>query len=162
MRLSFLRLLGLFPAVVVFIGCSGSDKGHVANLEADLQAAQVEIASLKAQELKGKVDFAGKWDGKFLDSMDGKGQGVYEFGEEKEDRLAVKVSWWRKDQIQMMKLTGERIGPDAMRLVGEHEGITYRYIGGMEKSDLVLHYIGEEGKSGKSHFGVSRLTRQKK
>jgi hypothetical protein len=156
---SFLRLFTLFPAVAGLVGCCGSDKGHVAKLEADLQAAQVEIGRLKAQEPKEMVDFAGKWDGRYLDSLGGKGQGVYEFGEEKDGRLTVKVSW---GQDQTMALTGERLGSDAMRLTGTSAGISYRYIGDVEKSGLLLHYNAEEGNSGKSHFGESRLTRQTK
>ncbi len=158
------RLLALIPSVAVFVGCSGADKARVAKLEAELQAAQVEIARLKGQQPNGKVDFAGKWDGQYVDSMKptGNGQGVYEFGEDKDGQLTGKVSWVdKKGEKQEMKFSGERTGPDAMRIVGESGGYTYRYVGGMVRGDLMLGYTGHRGES-EAHFGVSRLTRQKK
>lgn len=106
---------------------------------------------------KEKVDFKGKWDGQFVDNLKNDGKGEYEFFEEKDGQLRAKATW---GQGEGMDLTGERIGPDALRLIGVHKGTTYRYVGGMENGDLVLGYTGHH--KGKSHFGVSYLTRQRK
>ena len=60
-----------------------------------------------------------------------------------------------------MKLTGQRLGHDTLRMEGEYDGTSYRYIGGMAGDELKLHYESFDKKTGVSGFGLSRLTRPK-
>lgn len=104
-----------------------------------------------------KVIFQGKWDGKYRDNWGKEGQGVYDFRQTKEGRLDVTVSW----EDHKMELKGEQFGFGGVRLEGEYNGTTYRYLGRMEGGELVLNYLSVEEKTAKTGSGVSRLTRQK-
>ena len=104
-----------------------------------------------------KLDFKGTWDGTYVDDQGKTGKGTYKFHDEKKGRLKVTVSWGK----YKMELEGERLGLDAMHLEGKDGDTTYRYIGRMEGSGLVLQYLSIDGKTGKSGSGVSKLTRQK-
>ncbi len=108
-----------------------------------------------------KAEFDGKWDGKYEDDQGKSGKGVYDFHEAKDGQLTVTVTWWDNGEKEM-KLTGERLGPDATRLSGGYKDTSYRYIGDMEGDELVLHYKSLDKKTRKSGFGLSRLTRPKK
>ena len=101
------------------------------------------------------------WDGTYLDDQKMTGTGKYKFYDEEDGNLKVAVSWKDKKMIlQKMELKGKRLGIDAMQLEGKHKDTTYRYMGRMEDSGLVLRYLSIDGK-GKSGSGVSTLTRQK-
>jgi len=115
-----------------------------------------------ASQPSERITFDGKWYGTYLDSINGKGAGVYYFTEDKNERFTGKVTWIFKGEKQSMDLTGERLGANNMKVTGKHKTTTYRYIGGMHKNELLLHYLGEDDKSGESHFGLSTLTRQEK
>jgi hypothetical protein len=110
-----------------------------------------------------KPSFKGKWDGAYVDEDGKPAKGEYEFHDEKDGQFEVKVSWHEKMNLQKMKLQGKRLGRDAMYLEGKHEDkdTTYRYMGRLEKGQLVLTYLSIEEKTGQSASGVSRLTRQK-
>jgi hypothetical protein len=110
----------------------------------------------------GKAAFEGMWDGSFKDDPDetGKaatGNGKYLFHEEKEGRFDVSVSWNDGKYNGEMKLQGERLGLDAMRLEGKYKQTTYRYLGRMVDGKLVLRYLSID-ENGKSGSGVSTLT----
>ena len=111
--------------------------------------------------------FEGKWDGTYLEK--GKpAKGEYEFLNDKDGRLEVMVSWKDKGgNFQKMKLQGKRLGLAAMYLEGKHEDTAnrktyrYRYMGRMEKGQLVLYWLYIEPKTGQSGSGISTLTRPK-
>ena len=107
-----------------------------------------------------RVDFEGKWDGKYRPTRGEPGEGKYEFGKEKDGRWGITVSWVEEKETKSMKVSGERLGPDALRLEGKYGGTTYWYIGRMEGKALVFRYlsVNEKGESG---TGVSELTRPK-
>src|SRR5437764_15480433 len=66
-----------------------------------------------------RVDFEGKWDGKYTPSRGEPGEGKYEFGKERDGRLDITVSWVEDKETKSMKVSGERLGPDALRLEGK-------------------------------------------
>ena len=45
---------------------------------------------------KPKAEFAGKWDGMFVDDQKRTGKGAYDFQEDKNGQLSVAVTWWDK------------------------------------------------------------------
>lgn len=107
------------------------------------------------------VDFEGKWDGKYTPSRGDPGEGKYEFGKEADGRWDITVSWQEGKETKSMKVRGERLGPDALRLEGKYGDTTYWYIGRMEGKTVVLRYLSVNKKSGESGTGVSELTRPK-
>ena len=121
------------------------------------------LVSLSADQPRAqeKVNFEGKWDGKYEPSQGKPGEGKYEFHKEKDGQWEVTVTWVEGKETRMMKLKGERLGPDALRLTGKAGETTYYYIGRMEGGAVVFHYLSIDGKTGKSGSGVSRLKRPK-
>lgn len=106
--------------------------------------------------------FDGKWDGKYTPSDGEPGEGKYDFGQEKDGRWTITVTWIDKGTELSMKIKGERLGPDAVRLEGEYKDTTYWYIGRMEnKNTLALRYLSVNHETGKSGTGQSVLTRPK-
>ncbi|MBM3995708.1 MAG: hypothetical protein FJ303_16385 [Planctomycetes bacterium] len=85
-----------------------------------------------------RADFEGKWDGKYTPSRGKPGEGKYEFGKETDGRWDITVSWVDDKETKSMKVKGERLGPDALRLEGKYEGTTYWYIGRLEGETVVL------------------------
>lgn len=118
-------------------------------------------AAKKPQASTERLDFEGKWDGKYTPSHGEPGEGKYEFGKEKGGRWDITVSWVEDKQAKSMKVKGERLGPDALRLEGKYGDTTYWYIGRMEGKALVLRYLSVNEKTGNSGTGVSELTRPK-
>ena len=108
-----------------------------------------------------RVDFEGKWDGKFTPSRGAPGEGKYEFGKEKDGRWDITVSWLEGKESKSMPVKGERLGPDALRLQGKYKGTTYWYIGRREGKSLVFRYLSVDELTGESGTGVSVLTRPK-
>jgi len=108
-----------------------------------------------------RTDFEGKWDGKYTPDHGKPGEGKYEFGNEKDGRWDITVSWVEDKDTKSMKVKGERLGPDALRLEGKYEDTTYWYIGRMEGTKLVFRYLSVNEKTGVSGTGVSELTRPK-
>ena len=108
-----------------------------------------------------RVDFEGTWDGKYTPSRGEPGVGKYEFGKETDGRWDITVSWIEGKETKSMKVKGERLGPDALRLEGKYEGTTYWYIGRREEKSVVLRYLSVNEKSGESGTGVSELSRPK-
>jgi hypothetical protein len=106
-----------------------------------------------------RVDFEGKWNGKYTPSRGDPGEGKYDFGKEKDGRWDITVSWIEDNETKSMKVRGERLGPDALRLEGMYKDTTYWYIGRMEGKKLVLRYLSVNEKTGESGTGVSVLTR---
>jgi hypothetical protein len=107
------------------------------------------------------VDFEGKWDGKYTPSRGEPGEGKYEFGKETDGRWDITVSWVEGKERKSMKVKGQRLGPDALRLEGKYDDTTYWYIGRLEGKTVVLRYLSVNEKSGESGTGVSELTRPK-
>lgn len=108
-----------------------------------------------------RVDFEGKWNGKYTPSRAEPGEGKYEFGKETDGRWDITVSWVEGKETKSMKVRGERLGHDALRLEGKYEGTTYWYIGRSEGKTVVLRYLSVNEKTGESGTGVSELTRPK-
>jgi hypothetical protein len=106
-----------------------------------------------------RVNFEGKWDGKYTPSRGEPGQGKYEFGKEKDGRWDITVSWVEGTETKSMKVMGERLGPDALRLEGKYGDTSYWYIGRMEGKTVVLRYLSVNEKTGESGTGVSELAR---
>ncbi len=142
-----LTILGLILcAALATTGCS--------------QARIPEPADEKPEALK-RINFEGKWDGRYEPSEGTPGEGKYEFNKEKDGRWEIKVSWMEGKDTFTMALEGERLGPDSLRLNGKYGDTSYWYIGRMKDNTMVLQYLSVEGKTGKSGSGVSRLTRPK-
>jgi len=118
-------------------------------------------AEEKTQVAIDRIDFEGKWDGKYKPSRGEPGEGTYEFGKEKADRWEITVSWVEEKKTKTMKVKGERLGPDALRLEGKYGDTTYWYIGRMEGKALLFRYLSVNQKTGESGTGVSELTRPK-
>jgi hypothetical protein len=109
-----------------------------------------------------KAVFKGMWDGKYRDNDGTMGLGSYQFDDKGDGLLKVVVSW--KDgnlKSYEMNLEGKRLGIDAMYLEGKYKDTTYRYMGRMNKGELMLQYLSIDEKTGKSGSGVSALTRPK-
>lgn len=115
----------------------------------------------KPQIAVKRIDFEGKWDGKYTPTGGKPGEGKYEFGKEKDGRWDITVSWVEGEVPKSMKVRGERLGPDALRLEGKYGDTTYWYIGRMEGKMVVFRYLSVNEKTGKSGTGVSELTRPK-
>src|SRR4051794_10032741 len=79
----------------------------------------------------GRVDFEGKWDGRYTPSRGEPGEGKYEFGKETGGRWEITVSWVEGKETKAMQVRGERLGPDALRLEGKYGDTTYWYVGRM-------------------------------
>jgi hypothetical protein len=111
-----------------------------------------------------RIDFEGKWDGKFTPSVGEPGEGKYEFGKEKDGKWDIKVSWLEDKKPKSMPVKGERLGPDALRLEGKYKDTKYWYIGRMEgkkEKKLVFRYLSVNETTGESGTGESVLTRAK-
>lgn len=126
------------------------------------QSTTPAAAQEKPQTAVERVDFEGKWDGKYKPSRGEPGEGKYEFGKEKGGRWDITVSWVEGKETKSMKVRGKRLGPDALRLEGKYGHTTYWYIGRMEGKALVFRYLSVNKKTGESGTGVSVLTRPKK
>lgn len=112
-----------------------------------------------SQAVVERIDFEGKWDGKYKPTQGEPVEGKYEFGKETDGRWDITVSWVEGKETKSMKVKGERLGPDALRLEGKYGGTTYWYIGRSEGKTVVLRYLSVNEKTGKSGTGVSELTR---
>lgn len=117
----------------------------------------------KPQARVEPYNFEGMWNGKFKPDHGKPGEGTYEFGKEKDGGWDITVSWVDEHNMpQSMKVRGERLGPDAVRLEGKNGATKYWYIGRLDEKNtrLVLRYlsVNEKGESG---TGVSELTRPK-
>jgi hypothetical protein len=144
-----LNAVGLTVCVACLVSCGCSQSTTTAAVE------QKPGAAVK------RVDFEGKWDGKYTPSRGEPGEGKYEFGKEQDGRWDITVSWIEGKETKSMQVRGKRIGPDALRLEGKYEDTTYWYIGRMEEKAVVLRYLSVNEKTGESGTGVSVLTRPK-
>jgi hypothetical protein len=124
------------------------------------QSTTTAAAEEKPRAATERIDFEGKWDGKYKPTRGEPGKGKYEFSKEKGGRWDITVSWVEGKETKTMKVRGERVGPDALRLEGRYADTTYWYIGRMEGKVLVFRYlsVNEKGESG---TGVSELTQPK-
>ena len=118
-------------------------------------------ADEKPRAADERIDFDGKWDGKYTPTRGEPGVGKYEFGKEKNGQWDIVVSWVEGKETKSMKVRGERLGPDALRLEGKYGATMFWYIGRMEDKALVLRYLSVNEKTGESGTGVSVLTRPK-
>jgi hypothetical protein len=125
------------------------------------QGAATAAAEEKPRAATERIDFEGKWDGKYTPSRGEPGKGKYEFGKEKGGRWDITVSWVEGKETKSMTVRGERLGPDALRLDGKYGDTTYWYIGRLEGKAVVLRYLSVNEKTGESGTGVSVLTRPK-
>src|SRR3954466_5490401 len=103
-----------------------------------IQSVKTAAAHEKAQAASEQIDFEGKWDGKYTPTRGEPGEGKYAFGKENGGRWDITVSWVEGKETKSMKVRGERLGPDALRLEGKYGDTTYWYIGRMEGNALVL------------------------
>jgi len=128
------------------------------------QGVAIATGEGKIQARVEPYNFEGKWDGKYKPDHGKPGVGKYEFGKEKDGGWDITVSWVDEHQKpQSMKVRGERLGPDAVRLEGKDGDTKYWYIGRLEDKNtkLVLRYLSVNEKTGESGTGVSELTRPK-
>lgn len=141
------------PGLTVCLACLASCGGS--------QSTTTAAAEEKPRVAVERVDFGGKWDGKYKPSRGEPGEGKYEFGKEQGGRWDITVSWVEGKETKSMQVRGERLGPDALRLEGKYGDTAYWYIGRMEGETLVLRYLSVNEKTGESGSGVSELTRPK-
>lgn len=123
--------------------------------------AVASAADEKPRPAVKRVEFEGTWDGKYKPTGGVAGKGKYEFGEEKDGKWDITVTWDEGTETKSMPVKGERLGPDALRLEGTYQETTYWYLGRKEGEKIVFRYLSVNKKTGMSGTGVSELTRPK-